>query len=539
MIGNMMNSPLLVSDIFKTAAMRYPEQAIVSRIGDHTIHSYTYLDAYKRTCQLANALTGLGVTTGDRVATLAWNNYRHLELYYAIGGSGAVIHTLNARLFTNQIGWIVNHAEDKLIFVDPDLIPRLEEIQDQLVTVKAIIINCNPDEMPETSLPNVHNYETLIQDQPDSFPWPIMDENTACGLCYTSGTTGNPKGVLYSNRSTVLHAMMSGGSQYLQFDESSVVMPIVPMYHVCGWGIPYSGVLYGTKLVLPGPRLDGEALQELIEKENVNGAYGVPTIWLNLHNYLQESGKKIPSLKVVGVGGAASPLALVETYEKVYGIYWMGIWGMTETSPLGTAAIQTPALKALPQEQRFKLQASAGKAIFGIDLEIFDDEDNPVPHDGVSRGTLKAKGPWILSSYFKGEGADKFEDGWFNTGDVAVIDELGYMRIVDRRKDVIKSGGEWISSVDLENAALHDPTVNEACVIGVAHPKWDERPIMLVTLRDENKFNEETLMNILKEKVAKWWLPDRVIVVESLPHTGTGKLRKVDLRQKYSDLLQK
>ncbi|PID41876.1 MAG: long-chain fatty acid--CoA ligase [Gammaproteobacteria bacterium] len=538
MIGNMMNSPLLVSDIIKSSAERYPEQSIVSRVGEHTIHRYSYQDAYKRTCKLANALADLGVSTGDRVATLAWNNYRHLELYYAIGGSGAVVHTLNARLFTEQIAWIANHAEDKLIFVDPDLVHLLEEVKDELTTVEAIIINCNEDEMPDTSLPHVLNYETLIKNQPDTFAWPTLDENTACGLCYTSGTTGNPKGVLYSNRSTVLHAMMSGSSQYLKLDEASSVMPVVPMYHVCAWGIPYSGLLYGSKLVFPGPRLDGEALQELIGQERVDKAYGVPTVWLNLHNYLQESGKKIPSLKTVGVGGSASPVALVETWAKTYGVYWMGIWGMTETSPLATAAIETDAIKALPKEQRFKIQASAGKPMFGIEIEIFDTDNKPVAHDGVTTGTLKARGPWVLSGYFKGEGADKFEDGWFNTGDVAVINPEGYLKIVDRSKDVIKSGGEWISSVDLENAALHDPTVNEACVIGVAHPKWDERPVMLVTLRDERRFSEEALMNILKEKVAKWWLPDKVIVVDSLPHTGTGKLRKVDLRHDYADILQ-
>lgn len=538
MQGNMMSYPLRVKDLLVSAVSRYPEQEIVSRMEDDSIHRYTYASAYQRIKQLANALGTLGVKKGDRVGTLAWNNYRHLELYYAIAGVGAVAHTLNARLFADQINWIINHAEDRFIFVDPLFIPLLEEVHDRLLTVEAFIINCSESEMPVTSLSNVYCYESLIAHESPEHNWTECQENDACGLCYTSGTTGNPKGVMYSHRSTVLHAMMSGSSQYLDLRAGDSVMPVVPMYHVCAWGIPFSAPLYGTKIVFPGPRMDGEALQELIEQEQVNKAYGVPTVWLNLHNYLMQSGKGIDSLQLVGVGGAASPEAMIEIYDKKYGVYWMGIWGMTETGPLATAATPRPGHAALPEETRYRIQSSAGQAMFGVELEIFDDKGQPLEHDGSSSGVLKVRGPWVLQRYYRSASDATCADGWFDTGDVAVIDPLGYLRIVDRSKDVIKSGGEWISSVALENAALHDASVNEACVIGVPHPKWDERPVMLVTLRDKDAFNENTLRDTLGNKVAKWWMPDKIIVVDDLPKTGTGKLRKVELRQRYAALLR-
>ncbi len=537
MKGRMMQVPLLTSDILKSALSRYPRQEIVSRTNEGNIHRYQYADMYRRSCQLANVLERLGVQSGERVATLAWNNYRHLELYYAISGFGAVVHTLNARLFAEQLQYIINHAEDAYIFVDAPFVPLLEEVREQIPSVKGFIINCDQHNMPSTSLSPCYCYETLLAQETDEFAWPALEASTASGLCYTSGTTGNPKGVIYDHHSSVLHAMMSGSSQYLDFNEWSVVMPVVPMYHVCAWGVPFSAPLYGAKLVLPGPQMDGQSLQELIEQESVDKAYGVPTVWLGLHNYLEQSGKRIDSLKLVGVGGAASPRTLVKLYAELYDVYWMGIWGMTETSPLATAAIPSPQLERLDAEQRYDLQATAGRAMFGVEIEIFDADDKPVIHDGTSRGNLRVKGPWVLSSYFKGEGDDSFSDGWFDTGDVAVINAQGYLKIVDRSKDVIKSGGEWISSVDLENAALNYAPVNEACVIGVRHLKWDERPIMLVTLKPGKSYVEGELREVLADRVAKWWMPDAVIVVDDLPHTGTGKLRKVELRQDYADHL--
>lgn len=537
MTGHMMNFPLNTSDILKNAANRYPEVEIMSALPDGSRHRYTYRDAYARSAQVANALQKMGVTPGDRVATLAVNHYRHFELYFGISGLGAVVHTLNARLFAQQLEYIINHAEDSMIFVDPELLPQLEAVAGRMATVKQIIVLCDADQMPASDAFDLLCYETLISAEDVTFDWPRLPSDTPCGLCYTSGTTGNPKGVMYEQGSTVLHAMMSGSSQYLNFDERSVAMPIVPMYHVVAWGVPFSAPLYGAKLVLPGCALNGENIQSLIEDEQVTQSFAVPTIWLTLHNYLQETGKRIDSLKMVGVGGAASPRALVKTFAELYDVYWMGIWGMTETSPLATAAIQSPSMDSLSPDERYDLQSSAGKAMFGVEIEIFDADGNTLPHDGETRGNLRVRGPWILSSYFKGEGSDKFIDGWFETGDVAVINPQGYLRVVDRSKDVIKSGGEWISSVELENAALHYDAVNEACVIGAAHDKWDERPIMLVTLRPGIEYNEEQLRNVLLEKVAKWWLPDAVIVVDELPHTGTGKLRKVDVRDQYRNYL--
>lgn len=537
MIGGMMQFPLLTSDLIKSAVIRTPQQQIVSRLADGSIHRYTYAESYQRMQQLAHALVQLGVKSQDCVATLAVNHFRHFELYYAISGMGAIIHTLNARLFSEQLAYIINHAEDMFIFVDIAFVPLLESIQTQLTTVKGIVINCAVDEMPATSLSNVQCYEVLIANQPGDFEWPRLPANAPCALCYTSGTTGNPKGVLYEHHSTVMHAILSGGAQFLDFNEWSVAMVVVPMYHVVAWGVPFSAPLYGAKLVLPGGQLDGQSLYELIDSERVNKAYGVPTVWLSLHNYLEESQRQVDSLKLVGVGGAASPRALVKIYAERYDVYWMGLWGMTETSPLASAAIPTPTMDSMDREARYDLQATAGRPILGVEMEIYDEAGQPLPHDGHSRGQLKIRGPWVLDAYFKGEGSDKFDNGWFDTGDVATIDAQNYVKIVDRSKDVIKSGGEWISSVELENAALNYEAVNEACVIGAIHPKWDERPLMFVTVKPGCHYDEAALRDELTKHVAKWWLPDMVIVMESLPHTGTGKLTKVELRKQYQHYL--
>ncbi|WP_196158054.1 long-chain fatty acid--CoA ligase [Reinekea sp. G2M2-21] len=537
MSAHMMDYPLNTSDILKSAALRFPQQEIVSAMPNNSVHRYHYIDAYRRSCKVANLLSKQGFAQGSRIATLAVNHYRHFELYYGISGMGCVVHTLNARLFVEQLDYIINHAEDQWLFVDPELLPQIEALAGKIPTVKRVVVLCEEQDMPSSSSLLLDCYETLIAAEPDSFDWPRLDSKAPCGLCYTSGTTGNPKGVMYEQGSTVLHAMMSGSSQYLNFDEWSVAMPIVPMYHVVAWGVPFSAPLFGAKLVLPGCALTGENIHRLIDAEKITQAYAVPTIWLTLHNYLQQTGLTIDSLKMVGVGGAASPKALVKTYAELYDVYWMGIWGMTETSPLATAANMTPAMTSLTRDERYELQSSAGKPMFGVEIDIFDAAGRPLPHDGETRGNLRVRGPWILSSYFKGEGQDKFIDGWFETGDVAVITSEGYLRVVDRSKDVIKSGGEWISSVELENAALHYEAVNEACVIGAAHEKWDERPIMLITLRANVAYEEQALRRILQEKVAKWWLPDAIIVVDELPHTGTGKLRKVDVRDTYRNYL--
>ncbi|MEJ2044500.1 MAG: long-chain fatty acid--CoA ligase [Reinekea sp.] len=537
MSGQMMNFPLNTIDILKSASVRTPEQTVVSVLADNTRHQYSYREAYLRVSQLAHVLANGGIKPGDRIATLAANHYRHLELYYAVTGIGAVIHTLNARLFSEQLAYIINHAEDRWLFVDAEFLPQIEEISAKIVSIERIVVLCDAAKKPESDCFSLYCYETLIQQEPDQFPWPRLPAQTPCGLCYTSGTTGNPKGVLYEQGSTVMHAVMSGGSQYLDFSEFSVAMPIVPMSHVVAWGVPFSAPLYGAKLVLPGCPLNGENLQALIEREQVTQAFAVPTIWLTLHNYLLETGKGIDSLQMVGVGGAASAKALVKVYAELYGVYWMGIWGMTETSPLVTAASRTPKMAQLTDDQRYELQASAGRPLFGTEIEIFNGKGQPVAHDGQSRGNLRVRGPWVLAGYFKGEGGDKFINGWFDTGDIAVINPEGYLRVVDRSKDVIKSGGEWISSVELENAALHYDAINEACVVAARHEKWDERPIMLVTLRTGVFYDENALRAELQRRVAKWWLPDAIIVVERLPHTGTGKLRKVDVRDQYRNYL--
>lgn len=536
----MMSIPLLTSDLIKSAVLRYPEQSIVSALAGGKTHEYRYIDAYKRINKLANALSQLGFKKGDRIATLANNHYRHFELYYAIGGSGAVVHTLNPRLFEQQLEYIINHAQDQYIFVDPCFVPLLENIQSRIPSVKAFIINCDEDDQPKSQLTPLINYETLIQKQGDEFEWPALEASDNCGLCYTSGTTGNPKGVIYDHHATVLHAMMSGSSQFLNFNEWDIVMPAVPMYHVVAWGIPYSAPLFGCKLVFCGDKLDGQSLHQLIQSEQVNKGFGVPTIWLGLHNYLESQTQckdPLASLELVGVGGAASPKSLVKIYAKQYDVFWMGLWGMTETSPLISAAINSPSLQKRDPESRYEIQSSAGKPIFGTQIEIFDDNNQILDHDGLQQGHLKVKGPWVLKQYFKGEGQECFKDGWFDTGDIAVINPEGYLRIVDRAKDVIKSGGEWISSVQLEDAALDYQAIDEACVIAAKHPKWDERPILLITLKANKTYQEFELIQALKQKVAKWWLPDAIIIVDALPHTGTGKLKKIDLRDEYENYL--
>jgi 3-(methylthio)propionyl---CoA ligase len=538
MLGNMMQQPLLISSIIHQAATLSPTTQIVSRRIEGDIHRYTFADCYRRTCQLAYALQALGVREGDRIGTLAWNGYRHVELYYAISGLGAIVHTVNPRLFAPQIEYIINHAENTLLFVDLTFVPLLNELSDKLPTVKKIILLCAPEHAPRDARFDFICYETLLENHAEEFAWPTFDENTAACLCYTSGTTGNPKGVLYSHRSTVIHALASCTPNALNLSRNSVVLPVVPMYHVSAWGLPYSGLMAGAKLVMPGPNLDGASLFELIEKEKVNLALGVPTVWLTMLEHLDKIGRKLPPGLTVAQGGAATPLVLVEILREKHDTYLMPLWGMTETSPLATFGSRPPNLEQMPIEQRNRIQTSAGRPVFGIELEIFDDNNQPLPHDGKQSGQLRVRGPWIAQRYYcsANEGRaneDATIDGWFDTGDVATLDTDGYLRIVDRKKDVVKSGGEWISSIALENAALSHASVREACVIGVPHKKWDERPLLIVVLEENQTLDKKSITAHLAERVAKWWLPDDIVQIDELPHTATGKLHKVPLREKY------
>ncbi len=540
--GQMMTQPLIISDLLEYAAAHHGTREIISRRLEGDIHRYTYRDALKRSKQLANALLALGVQPGDRVATLAWNGYRHFECYYAISGIGAICHTVNPRLYTEQVEYIINHAEDCYVFLDACFAKLLEPVADKLTSVKGFIFMIDADQMPQTSLPNAINYENLMTTYSSELVWPRFPQDTASGLCYTSGTTGNPKGVLYSHASTVLHAYASRNPDALNVSGDSVVMPVVPMYHVCAWGMPYIAPMSGATLVLPGDGMDGQSLHELIELAEVDLMLGVPTVWLGLIDYLKRNNKRMDSVKTVGVGGSASPKSLVETLDKEYGVYLLPIWGMTETSPLATLGAPTKAMQKMSDDERYRLQTTAGRPMFGIELEIFGEDDQPLPHDGTSRGYLRVRGPWVLTAYYKNEQPDSFfidADGkqWFDTGDIAVIDENSYLQIVDRAKDVVKSGGEWISSIDLENAAVGHPDVTEACVIGVRHQKWDERPLLFIVKSEESDIDKQDIYNYLESRVAKWWLPDDILFVEELPHTATGKLQKRMLRDEYIDYL--
>lgn len=537
-----MRTPLLIPDLLRHAVRRHPQQKIVSRAQEGGMHSYSYADCYQRSVQLAKVLTELGVEPGERIASLAWNTYRHMELYYAVAGVGAVLHTVNPRLFPDQIQWMLNHADDQWVFVDLDFVSLLESIADQLPAVKGFVVLTDAATMPASSLPNLLCYEELLNQYSETdaaaFIWPELDEHAGALLCYTSGTTGNPKGVLSSHRAMVLHAQATASAELLDLRSDSVLMPMVAMYHAGAWGAPYAAPLAGCKLVLPGRGMSGAAMHELITQEAVTIGLGVPTIWLTLHNFLHENKHtKLPSLQRVCVGGAASPEGLVKLFDQRYSVYWQPIWGMTETGPLACSVPPEPHVLALPDAERYKLQTTAGRACFGVDMQIVDAAGNALPHDGETSGELRVSGPWIASSYYLRDTDDCFTDGWLATGDIAVIDAHGYMKVVDRKKDVIKSGGEWISSLEIENIASQHPAVNESCVIGVKHPQWDERPLLLIVRNKGADVSKSTIIEFLTGKIAKWWLPDDVLFVDDLPHTGTGKLIKNELRQHYQNYL--
>ncbi|QIT57012.1 long-chain-fatty-acid--CoA ligase [Aquisalimonas sp. 2447] len=538
MRGMMMDRPLLISQIIEYAASNFPDQEVVSRTVEGDLHRYTYRDAARRSRQLAHALQKLGVHSTDRVATVAWNTYRHLEVYYATSGIGAICHTINPRLPADQFTYIVNHAEDKYVFVDLTFVPLLDKLKDHLPRVAGYVIMTDRAHMPETGLPNVHCYEDLIADQPTEFDWPEFDENTASSLCYTSGTTGNPKGVLYSHRSTVLHSFFVLTVPGLTMDEESAMLPVVPMFHVNAWGVPYFGPMVGAKLVLPGPRLDGESLEELMNGEGVTDAWGVPTVWLGLLKHMREAGKRFQSLKHVLIGGSAAPRAMLNEFKETYGVEGLQGWGMTEMSPIGTVSLVRPRDKHLSPKEQLDIKCTQGRAVFGVEMKIVDDDGKSLPHDGEAFGELLVRGAAILSGYYENPEANAkaFDDeGWFRTGDVAKIDREGYMEIVDRTKDVIKSGGEWISSIDLENAAVGHPEIAEAAVIAARHPKWDERPLLVCVREQGSSVDKDGVLEYLGHHVAKWWLPDDVVFVEELPHSATGKLQKAKLREDFKD----
>ena len=539
MLGLMQDRPLLISSLIEHANRVHPGAEIVSRTVEGPVHRCTYGDIHRRSKQVAKALAALGTKPGDRIATLAWNGYRHMELYYGVSGTGAVLHTINPRLFPEQIVYIANHAEDQVLFFDLTFAPLVEKLAPSMTTVKVFVALTDRAHMPVLDLPNLLCYEDVLAAQDSDYTWPEFPETTASSLCYTSGTTGHPKGVLYSHRSTVLHSLSACTVDGLALSASESVMLVVPMFHVNAWGMPYAGAMSGAKLVLPGPGLDGRNVYELLRDEQVTMALGVPTVWLMLFNHV-DAGKLDPKqelcLRRVVIGGSAAPRAMSERFEKSFGAFVVHAWGMTEMSPIGTVCNLLAKHRGSPLAQRLDLQAKQGRAVFGVEMKIIDDDGRELPHDGTSFGHLLVRGPWITSGYFKGEGGTILDaDGYFDTGDVATIDADGYMQITDRSKDVIKSGGEWISSIDLENAAIGHPAVAEAAVIGVAHPKWQERPLLVVVKKADQDLSREELLTFLEGKVAKWWLPDDVAFVSELPHTATGKLQKMKLREIFKD----
>jgi len=538
MHGLMMNTPLLISSIAEHGAKFHGGREIVSVTADNPRHRYTYRECIDRARQLANALKTLGIEPGDRVATLAWNDYRHLECYYGISGAGYVCHTINPRLFPEQLIFIINHAEDRWIFTDVMFVPLLEAIVDKIPGVEGFVVMTDAAHMPETSLDNVVCYEELIGKESHDYVWPELDEQTASALCYTSGTTGDPKGVLYDHRSTVLHAYAAIAPDVMNLSSHDSVLPVVPLFHVNAWGIAYSTFMTGAKIVFPGPKMgDGETLCELLDRENVTLALGVPTVWLLLLQYAEKAGKRLDKLERTIVGGAAVPRAMIEAFRDKHGVELRQGWGMTETSPLGTANSLKAGLESLSPDERLDLATKAGRGIFGCELRIVDDEGGELPWDGEAYGALQVRGPWICSDYFKleGSGGAHTDDGWFDTGDVATIDSAGYMAITDRTKDVIKSGGEWISSIELENTVMGHPAVAEAAVIGVAHPKWTERPLLIVVKAEGQDVSKEELLAFYDGKVATWWIPNDVEFIDELPHTATGKIKKIELRKQFTD----
>ncbi|WP_444895211.1 long-chain fatty acid--CoA ligase [Microbulbifer sp. SSSA005] len=536
MNGMMMQSQLILTGIMKHALSNSPDSEIVSVTLDNPDFRYSYQQAFERVSQLANALQKLGANDGDRIGTLAWNDHRHFELYYATSCSGLVCHTINPRLFPEQISYIIEHATDRWLFIDPLFMPLIESLAEYLDSIEGIIVLTDKAHMPATSLSNVYCYETLIAAEPTEFQWPELEEESAAALCYTSGTTGNPKGVLYSHRSLMLHTYGVLMPDVFAIRRDEAILPVVPMFHVNAWSIPYAAPAVGAKLVLPGPQMGcGETLSQLIQKEAVTIAAGVPTVWLALLKYLRESEETLPSLNRVVVGGSACPWSIMEEFEQKHGVYTHHAWGMTEMSPLGTYNARIP--ENLSKDEAQALRLKQGRAGFGVEMRIVDPEGNTLAQDGLAFGALQVRGPWVCERYYQSKESALTEDGWFDTGDVATIDADGYLTITDRTKDVIKSGGEWISSIELENFAMTQAGVAEAAVIGVAHEKWAERPLLIIVPAEGKTLKTEEILTSFKGHFANWWIPDDCVIAKEIPHTATGKVSKKDLREIYADYL--
>ncbi len=539
MQGLMQSQQLLISSLIEFAARHHRDAEIVSRRVEGDIHRYTYTELAQRSKQLANALDGLKVAHGDRVASIAWNGYRHMEMYFGVSGSGRVLHTINPRLHPEQVAWIVNHAEDQVLCFDMTFLPLVQAVHAKCPTVRQWVALCDADKLPaDSGIPGLVSYEQWIGAQSMHYRWPQLDENTASSMCYTSGTTGNPKAALYSHRSTVLHAYGAALPDVMCLSARDAVLPVVPMFHVNAWGIPYSAALTGAKVVFPGPALDGKSLYELIEAEGVTFAAGVPTVWQMLLGHVQSVGGKFSTLNRTVIGGSACPPAMIDAFEQGYGVKVLHAWGMTEMSPLGTlCTLKNKHLKRSKEEQQ-RISQKQGRAIFGVDMKIVNSEGLEQPWDGKTYGDLLVRGPWILERYYKGDSPLIMDDqgqGWFPTGDVATIDEDGFMQITDRTKDVIKSGGEWISSIDIENIAMGHPAVAMAACIGMPHPKWDERPIVVVALKPGVQVSREAILAFYEGKIAKWQIPDDVVFVDAIPLGATGKMLKTKLREQFKD----
>lgn len=534
MIGTMQHWPLLVSGLIEHAARNHPDTPVVSLRCEGDTHRSSWGEVAKRSRQVASMLTALGVVRGDRVATLAWNTHRHVEAWYGISGMGAIAHTVNPRLFKEQITYILNHAEDVVLLFDLTFADLVSELAPTLQTIRHFIVLTDEAHRPANLPAGTQCYETLLAAASADFSWPVLDETTPAGLCYTSGTTGNPKGVIYTHRSNVLHTLAASTSDALAITARSVALPVVPMYHANAWGMPYACAAQGTKLVLGGPHFDPGTLHRLIIDEGVTFTAAVPTVWLGMLQYLEKTGQSLGALKDVVIGGAAAPRFMIKAFQEQYGVTVRHAWGMTEMSPLGSIGTLTAATAALDADGQLDVQTKQGRGLFGVQMRIVNDEGRELPWDGKTFGNLEVRGPWVVQTYFKGDGGTVVNaGGWFDTGDVATIDPLGYMQITDRSKDVIKSGGEWISSIELEGIANGCPGVAEAAVIGIAHPKWDERPLLVIVRKPDSAVSEADILSFLEGKIAKWWMPDAVVFIDAIPHTATGKIKKTELREQF------